>query len=335
MKADDLARRIKGKKLIGYGATQAYLSLREVTDLPFAYLVDDTPGLAGKNLGGVPIFSRERLGQEDPGSIFIVVCAFRPRSTVAMSERLRQMGFVSGEHFQDCSPLFFNTIGTRIGARLGVKADWDLFTRVRSLCLNSASANLSTPAGTWLFIQLLDSLAASTVGDVAEYGVYQGQNAFTSCLLSRTLGQRDYHLMDSFAGFGEYAEWEPEERRDEFKDVDFAKIGELFDGFARVHLHRGYFRDTLPLLTEKSYAMVYLDADVYEPTVQCCEYFWPRLSSGGYLLCHDYWLSSIPPPVGGKRDFVGANKAINEFFADKLDQLIVFPETTHVLVRKP
>ena len=56
---------------------------------------------------------------------------------------------------------------------------------------------------------------------------------------------------------------------------------------------------------ERSYALVSLDADLYQPTMAGLAYFYPRLSPGGYMILDDY----------NSPQFPGAGQAVREFCA--------------------
>jgi O-methyltransferase len=199
---------------------------------------------------------------------------------------------------------------------------------VRILALHSAIQSMSYIAGSWLFVELLEALRAG--GSIAECGVYNGGNAFTALLCSDAATKRPYRLLDSFEGFREFSQIDPSSRRREFRDVNFAALSDTFGNFPNVHIHKGYFADTLPTLPSDHYALVYADCDLYEPTLQLCEYFYPRLDPGGYLLFHDYWVPEHDPPH--KRTFRGVHRAVREFLGSDVERLIVFPETTHALL---
>ena len=51
--------------------------------------------------------------------------------------------------------------------------------------------------------------------------------------------------------------------------------------------HVGYFPETIPP-QPLAFALVSLDADLYQPTYNGLEYFYPRLSPGGAIVIHDY-----------------------------------------------
>lgn len=50
----------------------------------------------------------------------------------------------------------------------------------------------------------------------------------------------------------------------------------------------GWFRDTLPGLAERRWALVRLDGDLYESTMNGLANLYPQLSEGGYIVVDDY-----------------------------------------------
>jgi len=317
----------QNKRLVAYGAGVALLQMRSATTLALEYAVDDTAGLAGTCIAGIPIFPSARLKNEQRDDLLIIIFANAPRSIMAIAESLNAMGFIWGQNYIDCSLLHFQIMAPRLSA-LGIQPSRDLFSRVRLLSLYSAVPNMSYIAGTWLFVELLRSLHVD--GAVAECGVYNGGNALISLLCSENATGRPYHLLDSFEGFRELSPADPASRRGDFRDVNFASVRDTFHNFKNVQIHKGYFAATLQALSEDRYAMVYMDCDLYEPTLELCEYFYRRMAPGGYLLWHDYWVPEQDPPH--VKPFRGVNRAVREFLGSEIDGLIVFPETTHALL---
>jgi hypothetical protein len=80
--------------------------------------------------------------------------------------------------------------------------------------------------------------------------------------------------------------------------------------------------------------MAYIDCDLYEPTLECCEFFYRRLNPGGVMLFHDYCGAEPDLPQGVKVPFTGVKKAVDEFFLARPETVIEFPETTHALIVK-
>lgn len=57
----------------------------------------------------------------------------------------------------------------------------------------------------------------------------------------------------------------------------------------RVQFLAGWFKDTLPTAPIGRLAVLRLDGDMYESTIQALEALYPKLSSGGYCIVDDYW----------------------------------------------
>jgi O-methyltransferase len=70
----------------------------------------------------------------------------------------------------------------------------------------------------------------------------------------------------------------------------------------KVQIVRGYFPDSLGDLDD-TFAFVSLDVDLYQPTIAGLEWFYDRLSKGGYIFVHDY----------NNRRYLGVRSAVDEF----------------------
>ena len=128
-------------------------------------------------------------------------------------------------------------------------------------------------------------------GALAELGVYKGN---TAKLIHHYLPERPLHLFDTFEGFTN-------------RSVSTEKQHTDFD--------QGYFPDSLPEdFPEQKFAFVHLDADLYEPTFEGLKYFYPRMSKQGIILVHDY------------NAWIGARKAVDDFFADKDELPVPMPD---------
>jgi O-methyltransferase len=56
----------------------------------------------------------------------------------------------------------------------------------------------------------------------------------------------------------------------------------------RVVFLPGWFRDTLPAAAIKSLALIRLDGDLHESTMEGLKYLYPKLSTGGFVKIVDY-----------------------------------------------
>jgi hypothetical protein len=327
------------RRIIGYGASLAALTTLQTSGLNFEFFVDNTPALEGKSLGGLPIFPPDRLtellAREDRDNFFIVVCVYENRGVATVFEQLTSLGLVHGRHFTDASAFHYGTMSAPLLEAVGIAPDRALFDMVRTLSLYSSLSNLTSIAGSWLIQELVRHQLAKVEGDVAEAGVYKGGNAYlTLSLLSGQLRGRQYHLLDSFQGFPEVCAPDPGRLPGQFSDVSLATLRNLFSHFESARLHVGFFDQTLPKLSDCQFSFVYADCDLYEPTFECCEFFYPRMPNGGMLLFHDYWHPVPGLPEGGREPYTGVARAVDEFAAKTGQVVVEFPETTHALIVK-
>ena len=138
-------------------------------------------------------------------------------------------------------------------------------------------------------------------GDFIETGVWRGGSCILMRGIANAAGQkkRKVFVADSFVGLPEPdATNYPKDRNDnhhtkndrlgvslEQVKENFAHYGLLGDN---VIFLEGWFKDTLPTLGDEKFAIVRLDGDMYESTIQAIETLYPRLSKGGYLIVDDW-----------------------------------------------
>ena len=84
-------------------------------------------------------------------------------------------------------------------------------------------------------------------------------------------------------------------------------------GFEReVAVRQGLFSDILPTLAEQKYHFVNIDCDLYEPHIECLEYFYPRMLPGAVVFFDDY--HSVDYPMAGR--------AIDDFMQGRPERLM-------------
>ena len=153
----------------------------------------------------------------------------------------------------------------------------------------------------------------SVEGDVAECGVYRGENTYhyANYLTSMNSNKRLFGL-DSFEGLPR----ETIENADltRFDDVELVNVKKTLSGFKNTTLVPGYFRDTLAGLCENLFSCVIIDCDIYESYKTCLNFFYPRLSRGSIIVFDEYYSKKYPL----------AKKAVDEFFIDKLEKPELF-----------
>lgn len=163
-------------------------------------------------------------------------------------------------------------------------------------------------AHTMIGIKRLDNLkqCAETVlrdgvpGDFIETGVWRGGASIfmRAILMAHAVHDRKVWLADSFRGLpppdaekypaDKGADWhEPEYLAVSLEKVKehFSKYGLLDD---QVRFLEGWFKDTLPKAPIDKLAILRLDGDMYESTMDAISSLYPKLSRGGFLIIDDY-----------------------------------------------
>lgn len=145
-------------------------------------------------------------------------------------------------------------------------------------------------------------------GSLAELGVYKGDFAL---LMHANLPDRTIHLFDTFEGFDE-RDRAADARKDyvarfhDFSDTSAAKVAGRFPERADVKLHPGWFPATAADIADEQFALVSIDADLYQPVLAGLQWFWARLTQGGTILVHDYNNATFKGAKAAVRDFLQA-----------------------------
>jgi precorrin-6B methylase 2 len=90
---------------------------------------------------------------------------------------------------------------------------------------------------------------------------------------------------------------------------NFARFGLLDD---QVEFVKGWFRDTLPALRGHTWAIIRLDGDLYESTMDALENLYDNLAAGGWLIVDDYEIEACRQAVTDFRAARGVTEEIKE-----------------------
>lgn len=156
-------------------------------------------------------------------------------------------------------------------------------------------------------------------GEMAEVGVFQGCSAKLICEVK---GDKPLHLFDTFEGLPESSTEDRKVHRVSQYACSLESVSDYLKGYPNVHFHKGLFPDSAAGLPETRFAFVHFDVDLYESTLACLKYFYPRMVPGGMMLSHDYSI------------LAGVKAAFTEFMADKPEGLIELSSTQCMLVKK-
>ena len=153
-------------------------------------------------------------------------------------------------------------------------------------------------------------------GNLAELGVYKG--AFAR-IMNHFFADKKLYLFDSYNGFDE-KDLVVEDKLTKanaalFKDTNANLVLSQMEHKDNCIVVKGFFPKS-SIGIEDTFALVSIDVDLYRPTYKGLEYFYPRLSSGGYILVHDF----------NNTYFSGVRKAVEKFCKQEKVGYIPIPD---------
>jgi hypothetical protein len=137
-------------------------------------------------------------------------------------------------------------------------------------------------------------------GDIAEVGTSRGGSAR---LIGEYSSGKTIHVFDTFEGLPEPGPQDPRFSKGEYS-CSLGKVQEYLKGLP-VEFHKGIFPHSSTNVRNRRFSFVHLDVDLYQSTLDCLNFFYPRLSLGGIIISHDYTTAE------------GVDLAFDEFFSDK------------------
>lgn len=149
---------------------------------------------------------------------------------------------------------------------------------------------------------LEDVIQNNIPGDVIETGVWRGGSVIfmRAILKEHNINNRTVWVADSFQGLPE-----PDSKKYPHDNYGFnvretnkilgISLDTVRNNFAKYNLLdsqvrflQGWFKDTLPTAPISQLAVLRLDGDYYESTMDALNALYPKLSVGGYIIIDDY-----------------------------------------------
>lgn len=169
----------------------------------------------------------------------------------------------------------------------------------------------------------LIKLISDIEGDTVECGAFEGASSYLICENIKHT-PKQHHVFDSFEGLS----------KPNLKDGNYWKQGDLSSSekiiknnlncFKNVHYYKGWIPEHFYKLEEQMFSFVHIDVDLYQPTKDSVEFFYERVSKGGVFLFDDYGFNTCP----------GAKLAIDEFFRNKPEEIILLPTGQSFVIKK-
>jgi O-methyltransferase len=156
-------------------------------------------------------------------------------------------------------------------------------------------------------------------GEFIEFGTYRGGSA---AVIGQELRRSDkvLHLCDSFKGLPPPSAPDNYHTEGDFDETSEARVvSGLRSLGVHAQTHVGFFHETLPHLSNCRFALAHIDVDLYESVNQCLTFCYPRMTPGGIIILDDY----------GSPTCMGAKTAVDEFFADRLETVVLLSQPAH------
>src|ERR1700737_2193991 len=155
---------------------------------------------------------------------------------------------------------------------------------------------------------IVEVLDRGVPGDLLEAGVWRGGATILMRAVLRACGdsQRVVWAADSFQGLPRPdLERFPADRVWQGLEMDIAvPLGDVKANFEKygllddqVRFLPGWFSETMPRAPVDRLAILRLDGDMYESTIQALAALYPKVSAGGYVIVDDYALASCKAAV--------------------------------------
>ena len=220
-----------------------------------------------------------------------------------------------------------------------------------------------------LYVTDILEVPSAVQGDVIEFGCYKGASTAALSIACQLTGRR-LVVADSFEGLPAPQETDEFHRRALRTNGGQVYRGGQFEGSlddVKQNVARfgepsvctyvpGYYQDSLPKLAatdpDSKYSFCFLDVDLFQSTVECLLYVWPRLQPDAKLYTDDgddmdisaiffereWWQTTFgenPPGLfgagyginflQGMMSQVGLAIKGHELFSGKIDQFLVMP----------
>ncbi len=153
----------------------------------------------------------------------------------------------------------------------------------------------------------------------AECGCWKGTSAYLISSMLKGNFEGKFYIFDSFEGLSEF------KKKDFIENLNFSnskmldnhsrkyfasnesKVKSVLSEFNFINIQKGWIPSKFKNFSDKKFTFVHVDVDLYDPTLECLKFFYPRLEKNGIIVADDYNSTTYP----------GVKTAWDEFFLDK------------------
>ncbi len=145
-------------------------------------------------------------------------------------------------------------------------------------------------------------------GDLAECGCYVGTSAFFMAQASK---HGTLYLFDSFQGLSDPDVADRGAANDVLPwsagdlSTDEATLRRNLSCYGSIAVLSGWIPTRFDEVADRQFRVVHIDVDLYEPTRDSLEFFYPRLVRGGVIVMDDYGFATCPGASRAAQEFAG------------------------------
>lgn len=169
---------------------------------------------------------------------------------------------------------------------------------------------------------------------IAECGGFVGHSTYTIASILDEFGFRNtFHVFDSWEGLSDFSAQdliaisnnvEPETLQQ--MAPQFSRSGRrpfsaslnlfemMLSPFRFVTPYKGWIPTRFNEVADLKFSLIHIDVDIFQPTKDALEFFYPRLCSGGVICIDDYAMNTWP----------GCNVAVDQFVENHCSSDLVF-----------
>lgn len=149
-------------------------------------------------------------------------------------------------------------------------------------------------------------------GQVAECGCWRGLSSYQIATYLESWSSPKFHIFDSFEGLSSFkaedegAHGVPSSNRLSVREqfaCSLEAVRSNLQKFDFIEYHPGWIPERFSDVSKEAFAFVHIDVDMYQPTRDSLQFFFPRLVPGGLIVFDDYGFAGFP----------GARKAVDEY----------------------
>jgi len=170
-------------------------------------------------------------------------------------------------------------------------------------------------------------LSNALPGDIAECGCYVGTSAF---FIAQASTHGTLYLFDSFQGLSAPDEADESTAADVMPwtagDLSTSEttLRNNLSRFDKIEVLPGWIPERFNEVTNHRFRLVHIDVDLYKPTRDSLEFFYPRLVKGGFIVMDDYGFKNCP----------GATRAADELAASHGGEILLLTTGQGVITKR-